>query len=142
MRINTQKLHPDAILPKFQTEGAAAVDLHAVESYIIPPQSTVLVRSGLAFEIPEGFVGLVCSRSGLALKSGIIVLNAPGVIDSDYRGDVGAALHNVSDKIFEVKKGDRIAQFMVLPCFHLSYNEVASLSETERGTAGFGSTGV
>jgi dUTP pyrophosphatase len=142
MYVSFKKLDPRAVTPKFQTAGAAAVDLHALERVWIGPGCRELVKTGLAFEIPSYFVGLVCSRSGLALKQGVTVINAPGVVDADYRGDVGVALINDSGNPFIVEPGDRIAQFMIVPIAPVAgFREVDELSSTERGAGGFGSTG-
>lgn len=132
---------PSLPLPIYQTLGAAAVDLTADEALILAPGEHGLVRTGFAIEIPTGMVGLVCPRSGLALKHGVTVLNAPGVIDCDYRGEVGVILINLSDTEFLVHRGSRIAQLLITPCLTLPVKEVDELSETFRGEDGFGSTG-
>jgi dUTP pyrophosphatase len=141
MQIYIKKLDDRAILPKYQTPGAAAVDLHALEGWLLEPGERHLFKSGLAFEIPPGMAGLVCSRSGLALKNGVCVINAPGVIDSDYRGDVGAALINLGKEAIWIHDGDRIAQLMFVPVPMVEFQLTDTLVSTERGTGGFGSTG-
>jgi dUTP pyrophosphatase len=151
-----KKLHPEAIIPTLGTQGAAAFDLHALlhdgQSMIIHPGGRSLVKTGIALQIPFGMVGMICSRSGLANKSGVFVLNAPGLIDSDYRGEIGVILFNASDSPFTVMRGDRIAQIMFVkvktfeggkksPVRDL-FEVVDNLDETDRGSGGFGSTGV
>jgi dUTP pyrophosphatase len=140
-RIGDHHLEP----PKRATEGAAAFDLQAVEWVTIYPGQRLAIATGWAWEIPAGNCGLVLPRSGLAAKHGITVLNAPGLIDSDYRGEVKALLINLGDEPFEIQPSDRIAQLLVQQtgwgaggrCI-----EVEELSDTARGAGGFGSTGV
>jgi dUTP pyrophosphatase len=131
-------------LPHYQTEHSAGVDLYAaVEAEtIIAAGAWKLVPTGLAIAIPEGYEGQVRPRSGLALKQGIGMLNAPGTIDADYRGEIGIILFNFSDKPFIIQRGDRIAQLVFARVEKASFVKVASLSETERGTGGFGHTGT
>lgn len=143
LSVSLKTLHPDAVLPQAQTEGAGAVDLHSVDAFVIEPRKWALVRTGLAMEIPPGFAGLVCPRSGLANKHGVTVLNAPGIIDADYRGDVGVILINLGERPFEIKVGDRVAQLMICRPEQVRFFATGgTLSTTERGTGGFGSTGV
>jgi len=132
---------------EFAHSTDAASDLVAVEDTVIPAWGRGLVRTGLIVALPNDKVGLVCSRSGLALKNGVMVLNSPGVIDSGYRGEVGVILANLSDKDFIVHEGDRIAQFMIIDnkkndITVLSDEEVMGISGDERGVNGFGSSGV
>lgn len=134
-------------VPKYQTSGSAAVDLVAAEDYNIRAQTTAVVKTAHKMQIPEGYVGLVCSRSGMASKHSVFVLNSPGVIDSDFRGDVGVILHNSGGFDFTVRKGDRIAQLMILKLPEniifekVSREEWDKSANTERGEGGFGSTG-
>jgi dUTP pyrophosphatase len=132
-------------LPAYQSTGAAGVDLvAAVEAgspVILPPGGRRLVPTGFVLEIPEGFEAQVRPRSGLALKQGVTVLNAPGTIDSDYRGEVGVILVNHGDRDFEIARGDRIAQMVIAPVVQARFALVYQLSDTERGAGGFGSTG-
>lgn len=130
----------DVLIPQRQTSNSAGYDLHAYESLIIPPGGRRLISTGLRFAIPEGFYGQISSRSGLAFKNGVISI--AGVIDSDYRGIVGVLLYNTSNSNFEVKKGDRIAQLIIIPISTPVLSEVNSLEKTERGEGGFGSTGI
>ncbi len=131
-------------LPEYKTEGSSGFDLRSIEEYSIYPGQTRLVRTGLYVEIPSGYEIQVRSRSGLALKNDIFVLNSPGTIDSDYRGEIGAILHNSSLDIYLIGIGDRIAQAVLCPVFQAEFEEVASLDqlqESTRGEGGFGSTG-
>ena len=122
-------------------EGDAGADLRSVEDTIITPNSRILVHTGLQMAIPTGYVGMVCPRSGFALKQGVTVLNAPGIVDSGYRGEVGVILLNTSEQTVTVCKGDRIAQMVFVPYSHMAFEHVESLPETDRGEGGFGSTG-
>ncbi len=122
-------------------EGDAGADLRSVEDTIITPNSRILVHTGLHMAIPDGYVGMVCPRSGFALKHGVTVLNAPGIVDSGYRGEVGVILLNTSEQTVTVRKGDRIAQMVFVPYVHMAFEHVESLPETDRGEGGFGSTG-
>lgn len=134
----------DIPLPKYATEGSAGMDVYAAieESVIIEPRQTVLIPIGLAIALPIGFECQVRSRSGLAIKSGIFALNAPGTIDSDYRGEIKVILSNFSDESFTINKGDRIAQLVVAKYEQVKWDLKENLSETDRGEGGFGSTGV
>jgi dUTP pyrophosphatase len=130
-------------VPSKATDGAAAFDLCAADFVSIAPGDHALVPTGFAWQVPVGFVGLVCPRSGLALKCGVTVLNAPGVIDSDYRGEVGVILVNHGSSDFHIAPGDRIAQLLLTPAVGgCCVTEVPLLGETKRGAGGFGSTGV
>ena len=137
------KLTNGATLPEYATDGSAAVDLRAnVEgSVIIPPSQRALIPTGLSVSIPEGYVGIIAARSGLACKKGIALSNGIGVIDSDYRGEIGVSLHNTSAEPFTVERGERIAQMMFMPVAKASFTVCDSLDETVRGEGGFGSTG-
>lgn len=149
MKLLVKKLHPEAIIPKYSTLGAACLDLHALLEDVgnlrlglgVYPDKSEVIRTGLAFEVPQGHVMLIFSRSGHGFKNGVRLSNAVGVIDSDYRGEVKVALHNDSDLTFKVAHGDRIAQAMLIPVPVVTLEEVEELSTTERGTGGFGSTG-
>ena len=142
MRVKIKQLHPDALIPQYQTLGAAGFDLHAIEDYKLSAGERVLVKTGLAFELQIGFELQIRPRSGLALKNGISVLNAPGTIDSDYRGEVGVLLINHSKEDFAIKKGDRIAQGVVARYERVEFEVCEELGESARGTGGFGSSGV
>lgn len=140
--VKVKRLSAAAKLPTKTTGGASGFDLYASEGVTLPPHHRALVGTGLSFEMSEGLEIQVRPRSGLAAKNGVTVLNAPGTIDSDYRGEVKVILMNLSEQPFVVVPGDRIAQAVVcyLPKVYLTEEE--SLSETERGAGGFGSTGV
>ena len=131
-------------LPAYETKNSAGMDLRAFlpEGPItLEPMQRGLVPTGLYMEIPEGYEGQVRPRSGLALKSGITVLNSPGTIDADYRGQICVILINLSDKSFIINSGDRIAQTVIAKCEQVEPVQVEVLSETERGAGGFGHTG-
>lgn len=140
------KLAKNAIIPRYANYGDSGMDLHSTENVIIPPMGRKLIGTGIQVQIPLGFEGQIRSRSGLALKHGIFVLNSPGTIDSTYRGEIKVILQNMGDTDFEVKEGDRIAQIVFAQLIYLqtefSYDEDYELDETERGEGGFGSTGV
>lgn len=133
-----------ALLPSYQTTGAAGADLCAclTESLVLAPGQWALVPTGLSFAIPSGYEIQVRPRSGLAAKHGLTVLNSPGTIDSDYRGEVKVILINLGSQDFTISHGDRIAQMVVAPVVQAQFQVVESLSATERGQGGFGSTGV
>ena len=136
------KLSDGASLPEYKTTGAAGADVCSNEYCSINPGSWKMVSTGLFPEIPENFEIQVRSRSGLAAKNGVFVLNSPGTVDSDYRGEIKVILANMSDKVFEIKKGDRIAQLVVSPVQQADFSIVSEVSETQRSTGGFGSTGI
>lgn len=141
MMIDLVKNVETAVVPKIATPGSAGADLCSSTDIKLYPGETKLVKTGINISIPLGYAGFVCSRSGLALKNNVFVLNAPGIVDSDYTGDVGVILHNAGDNIFNIKVGDRVAQLLIVKCEHFMFNEVAELQKTERGDGGFGSTG-
>lgn len=130
-------------LPDYKTQGSSAMDLQANIDGIITlkPLGRTLVPTGLSISIPQGYEGQVRARSGLALKHGICLANGIGTIDSDYRGDIGVILVNLSDKEYIINKGDRIAQLAIIKYEQASFKEVDFLTETERGQGGFGHTG-
>jgi dUTP pyrophosphatase len=139
--VRIKKLHPEAKTPAIKKHGDAGADLVSVEAGRILPGGRALVDTGLALELPDGTVGLVHPRSGLATEHGVTVLNAPGTIDSGYRGSVKVLLHNSSLEAYHYKVGDRIAQLVVQEHLTPIYTEVEDLSESDRGAGGFGSTG-
>ena len=143
MNIKVKKLKPDAIVPTMGSKFAAGADLYSAEDadVVIEPGETKFIGTGLAMEIPEGYVGLVYARSGLACKRGLAPANKVGVVDSDYRGEIKVALHNHGKEAQTVEKGERIAQMVIAPYLSVNYEEADELSETERGEGGFGSTG-
>jgi len=130
-------------LPTYETAGAAGMDLRAnlAQTLVIEPLARALVSTGLRLEIPQGFEAQIRPRSGLALKHGVTLANAPGTIDSDYRGPLGVILINLGAAAFEVKHGDRIAQIVFAPVVQAAWDLTDTLEETKRGSDGFGSTG-
>ena len=139
--VQIRKLRDDAQVPEYQTEEAAGFDLHSVEDYLLHPGERALVKTGLSLALPAGYELQIRPRSGLAFKHGITVLNSPGTVDSDYRGEIMVLLINHGGEAFPIKKGERIAQGVVKEVIQAAFEEVDELSETVRGTGGFGSTG-
>lgn len=141
--IPVKKLNPKAILPTYGSAQAAGADLYAClpEGVTIEPGETVFIPTGLALEVPIGCAGLVFARSSMGAKRGLAPANKVGVIDSDYRGEIRVVLHNHGKIAQRVEPGERIAQFLIVPVFNPGYEEVDSISDTDRGTGGFGSTG-
>lgn len=132
------------VLPNYETINSAGMDLRAYLTegqMVMKPMQRVLVPTGLFMEIPVGYEGQVRPRSGLAIKNGITVLNSPGTIDADYRGEVKVILINLSDSEFVINSGDRIAQLVIAKCEQMEVVEIETLTETERGSGGFGHTG-
>ena len=144
MNINFKKLNKYAEVPAYATENSAGCDMRAcIEKDIeIKPREIVMIPTGIACEIPNGYCGFVCSRSGLAYKNGIAVLNAPGIVDSDYRGELKVILINHSQKPFVITNGMRIAQMIIIQIKCCDWIQCANLSDTKRSGNGFGSTGV
>ena len=138
-----KRLSKDINLPKYETEGSSGMDLaaHIENSVQIEPGNTVIVPTGIAVSIPKNFEIQIRPRSGLAARNKISVLNTPGTIDSDYRGEIKVILINLGEKTFTVEKGARIAQMVLCPIVKGRVKEVESLGETLRGSSGFGSTG-
>lgn len=142
MRVKFRKIDPAAVLPSYAHPGDAGMDVRSVEESVIEPGGRRLVRTGLVMMLPPGYEAQVRPRSGLALKNGVTVLNTPGTIDAGYRGEVGVILANFGSEPFKVEKGAKIAQIVVAPCTRAEIDEADEVDETERGTGGFGSTGV
>jgi len=142
--LKISRVDPQVHLPQYESEGAAGMDIRAFipGDLPIPPMGRAKVPTGLSIEIPEGFEGQVRPRSGLAIRSGVTVLNSPGTIDSDYRGGVEVILANFGTETFTVKNGDRIAQLVIAPVSRAEIAETSQLTGTARGSGGFGSTGV
>jgi dUTP pyrophosphatase len=142
MILKIKKLYPDAIIPTYGSEFAAGLDLYSHSDSIIESGQTCLVPTGIAIEIPEGFEGQIRPRSGLAYSNGITVLNSPGTIDSDYRGEIKVLLinHDPARNVW-FDKGSKIAQLVICPIIRPKLQEVQELTETKRGSGGFGSTG-
>ncbi len=141
--IPIKKLKPNAILPTYGSQEAAGADLYACleEDVTIHPGETVLIPTGLSMEIPKGCAGLIYARSSLGVKRDLAPANKVGVIDSDYRGEFMVALHNHGSHDQRICCGDRIAQLLITPVFTPGFTEVSQLSDTDRGSGGFGSTG-
>lgn len=142
MKIHFVKEHENAMLPTYATAGAAGADVYSVKDYKVPPGEHTLISTGLKCSIPTGYEIQVRPRSGLALKNRITVLNSPGTVDSDYTGSLGVILMNHSDIVFNVKAGDRIAQIVVAPVLQATFEWAEEVKDTDRGSGGFGSTGV
>lgn len=138
--IRVKRLHPDALLPEYQSHGAACFDLHTVRAEHVPAHGSIVFHTGLAFEVPEGYVMLIYSRSGHGFKAGVRLSNCVGVIDSDYRGEVMVKLTSDGGEL-QVNAGDRIAQAMILPVPRVRLEWAGDLVETVRGQGGMGSTG-
>ena len=139
--VKVKILNQDAIIPKYQTEEAAGFDLHSIEEKTVKAGEREVIKTGLAVALPKGYELQVRPRSGLALKNGITVLNTPGTVDSDYRGELMVILFNTSKEDFAVKKGERIAQAIIKEILQADFAVVEELDSTERGVGGFGSTG-
>ena len=141
--IRVKKIRPSAILPTYGSEEAAGADLYAcIENELsIAPGQTAFIATGLSMEIPKGYTGLICARSGLACKRGLAPANKVRVIDSDYRGEFIVALHNHGDSVQTILPGDRIAQLLIVPVLTPPYELCDDLSDTQRAAGGFGSTG-
>ena len=140
MKVKVKKLIPAAKIPTKATSGSAAYDLYSTQNISIPPGETMSVGTDLSLEIPEGWKGEIYSRSGLA-HDGVVVSNAPGKIDSDYRGEIRVLLHNYGHLDVRIFMFERIAQFEISPVYDIEFKESKELSKSERGSGGFGSTG-
>jgi dUTP pyrophosphatase len=129
--------------PEYKTAHSAGMDLRSAseEDIVLKPGTRALVPTGLYIQLPDGFEAQVRSRSGLALKQGVAVLNSPGTIDADYRGEVGVILINLGEHDFVIRKGDRVAQMIIAPYIMARFREVEELESSDRGAGGFGSTG-
>lgn len=143
MELKIKKFDARATVPTYGTEFSAGADLYSMvgDDITVEPHKTVLVHTGLAFEIPEGYVGLIFARSGIATKRGLAPANKVGVIDADYRGEIMVALHNHSDEAASLEGGERVAQIAIVPFLKAEFFVVDELSDSVRGAGGFGSTG-
>ena len=141
MKIKIKKINEKAIIPKFAHEGDAGMDLFSIESLTINPGERVLVKTGIAMELPLYTEAQIRPRSGLALKHGITVLNTPGTVDCGYRGEICVILINLGNEVFNIEPGMKIAQMVIKPVLQVEIEEVKDINDTERGTGGFGSTG-
>lgn len=143
VHVSIKILSRDAQIPHMAYNGDAGVDLRSVERIVLEPQERAMVPTGLAIALPEGYAGFVLPRSGLAAKHGISIVNAPGLIDSNYRGELKVILLNTDpDKSFTIEIGDRIAQLIVMPVPTINFEQVEELTESQRGESGFGSSGI
>ena len=142
MKVKVLRTDPEAQLPAYAHPGDAGMDVRSIENVTLAPGARALVRTGLVLELPPDAEAQVRPRSGLALKHGVTVLNAPGTIDAGYRGEVGVILVNLGDAPFKVEKGMKVAQLVVAPVTQAEIAEVAAVDATDRGAGGFGSTGV
>ena len=143
--VKVKKLSPAAILPSYGSPMAAGADLYALpetETVDFLPGETKLIPTGIAMQIPEGYAGFIYARSGIASKRGLAPANKVGVIDSDYRGEIMVALHNHTNNVQTIRKGERIAQMVIAPYLTAAFEEADALKDTERGEGGFGSTGT
>jgi len=143
-KIQIKKLSNEVLTPKYETSGSSGMDIAAYigKDIVINPGERVLIPTGFSLNVPHGYEVQIRPRSGLAAKKGITVLNTPGTIDSDYRGEIKVILINLSKDVFFVKNKERIAQMVVCPVKQVVVEEVEELSETNRGVGGFGSTGI
>ena len=143
IKVQIKKLDPNVEIPEYKTSGSSGVDLKAFikNKVIIKPFKSIIIPTGLSIAVPENCEIQIRPRSGLAANSNISILNTPGTIDSDYRGEIKVIMYNHSNKEFSVNNGDRIAQMILMPVFKFKFEEVDILSKTVRGTGGFGSTG-
>ena len=144
MILKIKKINANAIIPQFMTEHSAGMDIYACldGTVIIKPMERILISTGIAVSIPKGYELQIRPRSGLAIKHGITLLNTPGTIDADYRGEIKIILINLSDKDFRINHGERIAQMVLNKVERINFEIVETLDETDRGSGGFGSTGV
>lgn len=144
IEVEIKRLYPDSVVPTYKTEHAAGMDLSAYleDSLRLAPGKRALVDTGIAIALPPGYEAQVRPRSGLALKYGIGLVNSPGTIDADYRGEIKVVLINLGEADFEINRGDRIAQLVVAPVSRVDWHQVAELNTTRRNSGGFGHTGV
>jgi dUTP pyrophosphatase len=143
MRIKIVKLKSQAIVPEYQTAGAAGMDIHAClgDVVVLQPMERRMIPTGIAIAVPEGYEAQIRARSGLSIKHGITTVNGVGTVDADYRGEIGVLLVNLGTEAFEVTHGMRIAQMVVAAYERVEWKEAETLDVTERGEGGFGSTG-
>ncbi len=142
VKVNFKKLDERAVVPTYGSAAAAGADLYALDGAELQPGQTVLMHTGIALEIPEGYAGLIYARSGLASKKGLAPANKVGVVDADYRGEIMVSLHNHSSQVQQAEAGERIAQLVITPFLRADFYQVETLSDTVRGVGGFGSTGT
>lgn len=146
LKVKIKKLRSDAVIPNYATDGSAGFDFVATEDITIMPGEVTLIKTGLSFEIPKGYELQIRPRSGMSLNTKLRISNSPGTIDSDYRGEVAIIMENIDSRGLVyykcyIKKGDRVAQGVICPIIQAEFEEVTELSDTERGSGGFGHTG-
>lgn len=141
MKVKFKKLHPDAIIPKYQTAGAVGADICTMEEITIKPGELHFIKTGIAIENPENHFVMIAPRSSLCLKKHLDMPNSVGIMDEDFRGEYIVALRNLGNEEVVIEKSERIAQIIFIPYSRMEFDEVDELSETERGIGGFGSTG-
>ena len=143
MHVAIKRLHRQSVIPEYQTDVSAGVDLAACisEPMVIKPHERAVIPTGIAISLPAGYEAQIRGRSGMAVKYGVMPANGVGTIDADYRGEIGVILLNTSNATFTVTPGMRIAQMVVAKCERVEFTEVSDLDETERGAGGYGSTG-
>ena len=142
MTVKFKKTHPEATIPAYAHPGDAGMDVCSCTSLTIQPGARALVATGLVMDLPKGTEAQMRPRSGLAIKNGITLLNTPGTIDEGYRGEIGIILINLGHEPFDIRPGMRIAQMVIAPVLRVVVEEVVDVSDTTRGTGGFGSTGL
>lgn len=140
--VKIKRLTADARIPQYEYPDDSGADLYAAEDYVLQPGERRAISTGLSAEVPIGFELQVRPKSGIALNSGVTVLNTPGTVDAGYRGEIRVILINLGSEPYVIRKGQKIAQMVVAPVFHADFQEVEQLSESRRGAGGFGSTGV
>lgn len=141
IKLKVKRLHEDAVIPRYEHKGDAGLDLFSVEDYIINPGERVLIKTGISVEFPIGYEMQIRPRSGLALKKGISIVNAPGTVDAGYRGEIGVILINHGQEAVEISKGDKIAQAILNEIKYAVIEDVDELNDSSRGQGGFGSSG-
>ena len=142
LKVKITKIKDNAIIPSYAHEGDAGMDLYSTEDYLIKPRERILISTGIKIALPKGYEAQVRPKSGLAINKGLTVLNTPGTIDSDYRGEIGVILINLSDEEYQIKKETKVAQVVFKKVYEAEFEEVNNLDETTRDEGGFGSTGL
>ncbi len=142
LKVHIKRLREDAVIPTYAHESDAGVDLYAAESYVLKSTERKLVSTGISIALPPGYEAQVRPKSGLALQHGISIVNTPGTVDADYRGEIGVILINLGNEDYKIEKGKKIAQMIFNKVEHAEFEVVDTLPDTVRGAGGFGSTGV
>lgn len=141
INIRIKKLHPDAVIPQYKKSGDAGFDLHCLKDTLVPANGLAVLPTGLCMAIPEGYEMQIRMRSGASMQTPLMLANAPGTIDSGYRGEIGIIVRNLNAQAYLARKGERIAQGVIAPVLQANFMEADSLPDSERGGCGFGSTG-